>query len=152
SSGCPAISAGGLRSILTTLSPRRRSSAAMARPMPPLPPVRATFIARPFRVDGLAETADVADGVEPSERRVAGVVVAVAFDGRHMVGAEHAVEADVAIGAHAGKHVGLAGVVPGLLEALRLGLHVAEMDEKDLLGEAADDARQVIGHQREVAL
>ena len=74
---------------------------------------------------------------------VAGAVVGVALDGRDVVGAEDAVEADVAVGAHARQQVGLAGVVPGLLEFLGRAAHVAEVDEEDLLlaAEVADDRR-----------
>ncbi len=58
--------------------------------------------------------------------------VAVAFDGRHMVGAQDAFEADVAVGFHAGQHVGLALVVPGFFELFGRAAHVAEVDEEDL--------------------
>src|SRR5262245_13234354 len=102
--------------MLTTRWPARSAAAAMARPIRPLPPVSAIVFVldRPAvlvvlvvvievssgGVDGLVQPADVADGVEPPEGGVAGLLVAVALHRRHVIGAQHAVEADVAIGAH----------------------------------------------------
>src|SRR5207253_2486695 len=80
-----------------------------------------------------AETADVADCVEATEGGVAGAVVAVAFHGGDVVGAQHAFEAHLFVGTHAGQQVGFPGVVPGLLELLGRAAHVSEMDEENLV-------------------
>jgi hypothetical protein len=50
--------------------------------------------------------------------------------------------------------IGLALIVEGLDEMLRRAAHIAEVDEEDLilLAEVADNPRQVVGHQGEVAL
>ena len=71
-----------------------------------------------------------------------------------MVGAEDAVEVDVAIGLHTFEHVGLAFVVEGLFEAFWRATHIAEMDKEDLLllAKVTDHRRQVICHQCKVAL
>ena len=71
-----------------------------------------------------------------------------------MVGAGDPLVPRVAIGPDTGRHVVLAVVVEGLVELLRRAPDVAEMDEVDLLllAEMANDARQVVGHEAEVAL
>ena len=71
-----------------------------------------------------------------------------------MVGAQHAVEADVAVGFHARQHVRLALVREGFYELLGGAAHVAEMGKENLvlLAEVPDGTRQVIRHQGEVAL
>src|SRR5919201_841353 len=94
------------------------SSLATTEPILPRLPVTSTRMDGRLGVDRLAQAADVADRVQPAVRRVARPVVGVAGDGRHMVGSQHAVEADVAPGLHARQQIGLAVVVPGLFELL----------------------------------
>src|SRR5690349_14799548 len=69
-----------------------------------------------------------------------------------MVWAQHALEADVAVGTHAGQHIGFTCVVPGFLKSLRCAAHIAKMHKKDLVAKVADHAGQVVGHERKVAL
>src|SRR5262252_998023 len=103
-------------------------------------------------VDGVAQAADVADGVETTEGRVAGALVAVAFYGGHMVRPRHALESDFSIRAHALQQIGLTRVVPRLLELLGRPAHVSEVHEEHLIlaTELTNRGWQVVGHQREV--
>src|SRR2546426_117337 len=48
-----------------------------------------------LRVRGLTQSRDVADGEQASDARVAGAIIAVAFERRHVVGTEDALEADL---------------------------------------------------------
>src|SRR5262245_4303283 len=79
------------------------------------------------RVGRLAQPLQVADREEPADARVGWSVVAVALHRRHVVGPGHALEADVAVGAHALEHVRLALVVEDLDELLRRAAHVAQV-------------------------
>ena len=47
----------------------------------------------------LAQALDIADREQPAHRLVAGVAVILALHGRHVIGPQHALEADLAVGA-----------------------------------------------------
>src|SRR5688500_12185457 len=88
--------------------------------------------------DGLHQPFHLPDGKEAAHHRVAGGGAGLAFEERYVVRAHHAAIAGLAMRAHRGEHVGLAVVVERLAEVGRIADRVAEVDEVDARGEAAD--------------
>src|SRR5579859_874393 len=150
-------------SAMTTAAPARAKARTAASPMPRAPPVTSTVLppnssdppagSRPA-IGRLHQATDISDGMQPPQAGVAGHVVGLARQGRHMVRPQHALEADIAIGAHAGQHVGWPIIVEGFLKIVRRAAHVAEMDKEyfALVAEVMNGIGQVGGHQPEVAL
>src|SRR5580693_2284599 len=71
-----------------------------------------------------------------------------------MVGTHGAVEPYVEVSAHALEHVSRALVMENLYKLVGVALDIPEVREENapVPAEAADERRQVVGHQREIAL
>src|SRR5205809_3579172 len=71
-----------------------------------------------------------------------------------MVGPQHTVKINIAIGFQAGQHIGLTHIVPGFFEFLRGALYIPEMHEENLVlaAKMANYAGQVAGHKGEITL
>ena len=69
-----------------------------------------------------------------------------------MIRPQHPVKADIAIGAHGGQHVGLAGVVPGLLELSVVPFTSRKCTKEIFALNLRMAPGRSLGHQREIAL
>ena len=73
-----------------------------------------TLTTAPRVLDRLAEGTDVTEGEKAPVSRITGVVVAIAVDGRDVVGTQRAFEPNLFVGLHARDQIRLSLVEPGL--------------------------------------
>jgi len=105
-------------------------------------------------LDAFEQPFHVADGEEPAEHHVAGLVVRLTGHRRRVVRAHDPIEADLIIRAHRLEHVGLAVVVERLDELGGATAHVTEVDKVDgaASAEVANPRGHMDAHRREDAL